>query len=112
MKRNQFVQVMVLIAMDIVMTTLAFLLAYRLRVVTAGDSVGPLGNFLPILPLQVGSALIVFLMQRLYYRRHNTPYLDEFYALFGAVSIATLMSVAFTSLLFRDQVDYHRWMMI
>ncbi len=112
MKRNQFVQVMVLIAMDIVMTTLAFLLAYRLRVVTAGDSVGPLGNFLPILPLQVGSVLIVFLMQRLYYRRHNTPYLDEFYALFGAVSIATLMSVAFTSLLFRDQVDYHRWMMI
>ena len=112
MKRNQFVQVMVLIAMDIIMTTLAFLLAYRLRVVTAGDAVGPLVNFLPILPLQVGSVLIVFLLQRLYYRRHNTPYLDEFYALFGAVSIATLMSVAFTSLLFRDQVDYHRWMMI
>ena len=112
MKRTQFMLVIALITMDILMTTLAFLLAHRLRLLAAGDSVGPLINYLPILPLQVGSILIVFLLQRLYYRRHNTPYLDEFYALFGAVSIATLMSVAFTSLLFRDQIDYHRWMMI
>ena len=112
MKRSQFTLVVVLITMDTFMTILAFLLAHRLRLATAGDSVGPLVNYLPILPLQVASVLIVFLMQRLYYRRHNAPYLDEFYTLFGAVSIATLMSVAFTSLLFRDQIDYHRWMMI
>ena len=112
MKRSQFTLVVVMITMDTFMTILAFLLAHRLRMATAGDSVGPLVNYLPILPLQVASILIVFLMQRLYYRRHNAPYLDEFYTLFGAVSIATLMSVAFTSLLFRDQIDYHRWMMI
>ncbi|MBK9231344.1 MAG: undecaprenyl-phosphate glucose phosphotransferase [Anaerolineae bacterium] len=112
MKRSQFTLVVVMITMDTLMTILAFLLAHRLRMATAGDSVGPLVNYLPILPLQVASILIVFLMQRLYYRRHNAPYLDEFYTLFGAVSIATLMSVAFTSLLFRDQIDYHRWMMI
>lgn len=112
MKRSQFTLVVVLITMDTFMTILAFLLAHRLRLATAGDSVGPMANYLPILPLQVASVLIVFLMQRLYYRRHNAPYLDEFYTLFGAVSIATLMSVAFTSLLFRDQIDYHRWMMI
>ena len=112
MKRSQFTLVVVMITMDTFMTILAFLLAHRLRMATAGDSVGPLVNYLPILPLQVASVLIVFLMQRLYYRRHNAPYLDEFYTLFGAVSIATLMSVAFTSLLFRDQIDYHRWMMI
>ena len=112
MKRSQFTLVVVLITMDTFMTILAFLLAHRLRLATAGDSVGPMVNYLPILPLQVASVLIVFLMQRLYYRRHNAPYLDEFYTLFGAVSIATLMSVAFTSLLFRDQIDYHRWMMI
>ncbi|MFZ2614511.1 MAG: undecaprenyl-phosphate glucose phosphotransferase [Anaerolineae bacterium] len=112
MKRSQFTLVVVMITMDTLMTIVAFLLAHRLRMATAGDSVGPLVNYLPILPLQVASVLIVFLMQRLYYRRHNAPYLDEFYTLFGAVSIATLMSVAFTSLLFRDQIDYHRWMMI
>ncbi|MBK7199812.1 undecaprenyl-phosphate glucose phosphotransferase [Candidatus Amarolinea dominans] len=112
MKRSQFTLVVVMITMDTFMTILAFLLAHRLRMATAGDSVGPLVNYLPILPLQVASVLIVFLMQRLYYRRHNAPYLDEFYTLFGAVSVATLMSVAFTSLLFRDQIDYHRWMMI
>lgn len=112
MKRSQFTLVVVMITMDTLMTIVAFLLAHRLRMATAGDSVGPLVNYLPILPLQVASILIVFLMQRLYYRRHNAPYLDEFYTLFGAVSIATLMSVAFTSLLFRDQIDYHRWMMI
>ena len=112
MKRSQFTLVVVMITMATFMTILAFLLAHRLRMATAGDSVGPLVNYLPILPLQVASVLIVFLMQRLYYRRHNAPYLDEFYTLFGAVSIATLMSVAFTSLLFRDQIDYHRWMMI
>ncbi|MGB2771369.1 MAG: undecaprenyl-phosphate glucose phosphotransferase [Anaerolineae bacterium] len=112
MKRSQFTLVVVMITMDTFMTILAFLLAHRLRMATAGDSVGPLVNYLPILPLQIASILIVFLMQRLYYRRHNAPYLDEFYTLFGAVSVATLMSVAFTSLLFRDQIDYHRWMMI
>ena len=112
MKRSQFTLVVVMITMDTLMTIVAFLLAHRLRMATAGDSVGPLVNYLPILPLQVASVLIVFLMQRLYYRRHNAPYLDEFYTLFGAVSVATLMSVAFTSLLFRDQIDYHRWMMI
>lgn len=112
MKRSQFTLVVVMITMDTFMTILAFLLAHRLRMAIAGDSVGPVVNYLPILPLQVASILIVFLMQRLYYRRHNAPYLDEFYTLFGAVSIATLMSVAFTSLLFRDQIDYHRWMMI
>lgn len=112
MKRSQFTLVVVMITMDTLMTIVAFLLAHRLRMAIAGDSVGPVVNYLPILPLQVASVLIVFLMQRLYYRRHNAPYLDEFYTLFGAVSIATLMSVAFTSLLFRDQIDYHRWMMI
>lgn len=112
MKRSQFTLVVVMITMDTLMTIVAFLLAHRLRMAIAGDSVGPLVNYLPILPLQIASILIVFLMQRLYYRRHNAPYLDEFYTLFGAVSIATLMSVAFTSLLFRDQIDYHRWMMI
>ncbi|MBK6434069.1 MAG: undecaprenyl-phosphate glucose phosphotransferase [Anaerolineae bacterium] len=112
MKRSQFTLVVVMITMDTLMTIVAFLLAHRLRMAIAGDSVGPVVNYLPILPLQVASILIVFLMQRLYYRRHNAPYLDEFYTLFGAVSIATLMSVAFTSLLFRDQIDYHRWMMI
>ena len=112
MKRSQFTLVVVMITMDTLMTIVAFLLAHRLRMAIAGDSVGPVVNYLPILPLQVASVLIVFLMQRLYYRRHNAPYLDEFYTLFGAVSVATLMSVAFTSLLFRDQIDYHRWMMI
>ncbi|MBK9093917.1 MAG: undecaprenyl-phosphate glucose phosphotransferase [Anaerolineae bacterium] len=112
MKRSQFTLVVVMITMDTLMTIVAFLLAHRLRMAIAGDSVGPVVNYLPILPLQIASILIVFLMQRLYYRRHNAPYLDEFYTLFGAVSIATLMSVAFTSLLFRDQIDYHRWMMI
>ena len=112
MKRSQFTLVVVMITMDTLMTIVAFLLAHRLRMAIAGDSVGPVVNYLPILPLQVASILIVFLMQRLYYRRHNAPYLDEFYTLFGAVSVATLMSVAFTSLLFRDQIDYHRWMMI
>lgn len=112
MKRSQFTLVVVMITMDTLMTIVAFLLAHRLRMAIAGDSVGPVVNYLPILPLQIASILIVFLMQRLYYRRHNAPYLDEFYTLFGAVSVATLMSVAFTSLLFRDQIDYHRWMMI
>ncbi len=112
MKRSHSLLILAFVAADIIMTTIAFLLAYRLRVLTAGDSVGPLINFLPILPLQIGGVLIVFMLQRLYYRRHNKLYLDEFYTLFGAVSIATLMSVAFTSLLFRDQIDYHRWMMI
>ena len=41
MKRTQFMLVIALITMDILMTTLAFLLAHRLRLLAAGDSVGP-----------------------------------------------------------------------
>ncbi len=112
MKRAHMLRILALIVSDTLAVTAAFLLAYRLRYITAGDGIGPLRNFLPILALQIGSVIVVFFFAKLYRRRHTLSYLDELYVLFGAVSVATLLSIAFTSLLYRDTIDYHRWMML
>jgi exopolysaccharide biosynthesis polyprenyl glycosylphosphotransferase len=68
-----------------------------------------------MLSIQVFSILIVFFIYRLYHQRRAVSRVDEFYAVFGAVSIGTMMSVAITALTFKNSVvelDFSRAMIV
>ena len=68
-----------------------------------------------MLTIQVISILIVFFIYRLYHQRRAVSRVDEFYAVFGAVSIGTMMSVAITALAFKNSVldlDFSRAMIV
>ncbi len=65
-------------------------------------------RFLPyataVLPLFVGSNLFVFFLFRLYHVPRATSRVDEFYAIFGGISVGTLLFVALAALFLRNSI--------
>lgn len=111
MKRNRVLFTLTLILTDAAMTLLAFYLAYRLRLLTTGPKIGPFSDYAPVAGLQLISTLVVFFLSKFYHRRHAGSLVDEFYRIFQAVSIATLLTVAFIGFALRDTLSYQRSMM-
>jgi exopolysaccharide biosynthesis polyprenyl glycosylphosphotransferase len=59
--------------------------------------------------------LVVFFFYRLYHRPRALSSIDEFYSLFGAVSVGTILAIALSSLMFKNSVlelDYSRGMVL
>jgi exopolysaccharide biosynthesis polyprenyl glycosylphosphotransferase len=54
----------------------------------------------------------VFFFTRLYHRQRGLSHVDEFYSVFVAVSVGTIMSVAFNSFIIRNGPDYTRRMIV
>lgn len=108
-----------LVMNDLLMTVAAFVAAYYIRRAVpwpnAAQNVAPLRSYLGMLAIQAGSMLIVFFFYRLYHLPRAVSRVDEFYAVFGAVSIGAMMSVAIAALSFKNSVldlDYSRAMVI
>ncbi len=108
-----------LVLSDAVMAALAFVLAYALRKAVAvpapAVNVPPLDAYVGLLLVYVGSLLVVFFLARLYHLRRAVSRIDEFYTVFGAVSISAMMSVALSVLLFKNsglELDFPRAMVI
>lgn len=108
-----------LVILDAFLVAVAFVLAYRLRIVI--DWPEPLANFVPLsaysglLLVQVISIVVALFFYRLYYIPRAVSRVDQFYYIFAAVSIGTMLAVAFTTFLFKgDRVilDYPRAMII
>ncbi len=112
MKRAQLAFVFSLFLCDVVAATVAFYLAYYLRRMGVGEGIGPFRNYLGMLAIHVIGLVIVFFFYKLYQRKRAISHLDEFYQIFGAVSISTLLTIALTSFIFKGQLDYHRWMVV
>jgi exopolysaccharide biosynthesis polyprenyl glycosylphosphotransferase len=113
MKRTRLMFGMLLAATDGEMSLLAFYLAYRLRALTMGEAkIGPFGDYVALAGLQLFSTLIVFFFYKFYHRRRGNATIDEFYQIFGAVSVATLLSIAFLSLVLKDSLEYQRSMIL
>jgi exopolysaccharide biosynthesis polyprenyl glycosylphosphotransferase len=55
---------------------------------------------------------MVFFFYRLYHRQRATSHIDEFYAIFGAASVGTITAIAFISLIYKNELDYPRLMMV
>jgi FlaA1/EpsC-like NDP-sugar epimerase len=104
-KINLFLAVS-LLAMDGLMTALAFFLAYWLRLWIKFPSppvnIQPFPNYLGMMAIQVLTMLTVFFFSRLYHLKRGISRLDEFSTIFTASSIGNIMSIAFASLLFKN----------
>ncbi|HKZ68989.1 MAG TPA: undecaprenyl-phosphate glucose phosphotransferase [Anaerolineales bacterium] len=106
-----------LVVLDAFMTILAFIIAYILRLVidfpAPAVGVDPLGAYIGLMLLQAVSVVAVMFFYRMYHIVRSR--MDQFYAIFGAVSIGSLLAVAFSSIFFKNtafEVDYPRATMV
>jgi exopolysaccharide biosynthesis polyprenyl glycosylphosphotransferase len=108
-----------LVASDALMTMVAFVLAFYLRRnipwPNPARNMDSPQNYAGMFLIQVVAVLIVFFFYRLYHQQRAVSRVDELYAVFGAVSIGTLMSVAVSALTFKNSIldlDFSRAMII
>ncbi len=102
---------------DAVMIALAFLVAYAIRAETAkfdpNVKLGAFSEYLGMLLVQVVAIVTVAFSSQLYHLVRAVSKIDEFYAVFGATSIGTMMSVAVSTLLFKSfEFDFPRVLII
>lgn len=106
---------LLLVLIDMVMMALAFIFSYYLRLwtehLTPAD-IGSIGNYLGVMMIQILTLVIVFFFSKLYHRQRGLSHVDEFYSVFVAVSVGTIMSVAANSFIIRNGPDYSRRMIV
>lgn len=98
---------------DGLMAILAFIVAYWLRILidlpAQAIDVAPLPQYAGLILLQTVSIITVMFISRMYHIVRSR--VDQFYAIFGAVSIGSLMAVSLSELFFKNtifEVDYPR----
>jgi len=102
---------------DAVMIALAFLIAYIIRAEGAkfdpNIKVSAFSDYAGMLLVQVVAIVTVAFSSQLYHLVRAVSKIDEFYAVFGAASIGTMMSVAVSTLLFKTfEFDFPRVLII
>ncbi len=101
-----------LVLLDALMASLAFSLAYRLRLLTEHVNIGPFVQYLGMMLVQIASILLVFFLSKMYHRKRVPSYVDEFSSIFTSVSVGSVVAIALISFLFKNEIDYHRLMML
>ncbi|MEN8098155.1 MAG: undecaprenyl-phosphate glucose phosphotransferase [Chloroflexota bacterium] len=107
-----------LVLMDIAAIVVAFVSAFLLRRYIplpnpAEDMI--FREYVPLLVVQVASILVTFFITRLYHVGRSVSRVDQFYSIFGGVSVGSLVAIAVASFLFKNQLfdfDYSRAMII
>jgi Undecaprenyl-phosphate glucose phosphotransferase len=102
---------------DAVMIAWAFVIAYVIRYETTrfdpSFNLGTFASYAGLLIVQVVTIVIVLFSARLYHLVRAVSRIDEFYAVFGAVSIGAMFSVAISTLLFKNlEIDFPRVLII
>jgi len=111
MRRSRILFVVSLILTDATMSLLAFFIAYLVRRWTHGSEIGRSDYWL-LSGVQMVATLVVFFFYKFYHRRHAALLVDEVYRLLGAVTVATLITVAFISFVLRDTLQLQRLMLV
>jgi exopolysaccharide biosynthesis polyprenyl glycosylphosphotransferase len=107
-----------LVLNDLLMVGLAFYLAYWLRrtiPVPPPVNIAPFFDYLGMLAIQIVSMPTLYFFSRLYDVKRSMPRLDEFYRIFAATSIGTVVTIALTTFLFKNstlELDFSRVMVI
>jgi exopolysaccharide biosynthesis polyprenyl glycosylphosphotransferase len=104
-----------LVIIDMVMMVVAFIFSYYLRLWTehlVPADIGSLRKYVGVISIQVLTLIAVFFFAKLYHRQRGLSHVDEFYSVFVAVSVGTIMSVAFNSVIIRNGPDYSRRMIV
>lgn len=102
-----------LVFLDIQLVTVAFFLAYHLRIRTESPplvAIPPLEAYVPVAVIQVAAVVGVFFFYRLYHRARAGSFVDEFYGILAGTSVGILISVAASFFLFKNNPDYPRLM--
>ncbi len=90
-----------LFVVDLLSILVSFYLAYRLRLAVpfpeAAQGVPRFSDFFPLLSVQVIAIIGAFFFARMYHRRRARYNTDDLTAIFSAVSIGTLASLAFAT---------------
>ncbi|NLE44735.1 MAG: undecaprenyl-phosphate glucose phosphotransferase [Chloroflexi bacterium] len=117
--QTQVVFIATLALTDVAMAFLAFFVAYWLRRwlpwPDEAQGIGDFSAYAGMVLSHAASVLGVFAFSRLYYLTRMASRVDEFYSIFGATTVATLMGVALSSLLFKNsplELDYSRGMIL
>ncbi len=108
-----------LVILDACLVAIAFVLAYQLRATIDWPEPlvvnVPLTAYTGLLVVQVISVVVSLFFYRLYYIPRAVSRVDQFYYVFAAVSIGTLVSIAISTFLFKNDrliLDYPRAMII
>lgn len=108
MKRTRLLLTLTMLVTDAVMSLVAFYLAYSLRLWAQGPEIGPLRNYTVLAFIQMLNTLLVFFFYKSYHLRRSASTMDEIFRVFGAVSVATLLTIALVGFVFQDAVWYQR----
>ncbi len=107
------------VILDASMVMLAFFLAYHLRRSidwpNRAVNLGAFDDYTGMMFIQVATLLSVFFFIRLYHTARAVSRVDEFYQIFGAVSVGVVMAVAISGFVFKNSVldlDYSRAMIL
>jgi len=117
-RKTDALYAVLLVLNDVATVAVAFYLAYGLRRVVAIPppvNIGPFRDYVVMTVVQVLTMLTVYFFSRLYDVKRTMPRLDEFYRIFAATSIGTIVTIAVTTFLFKNsrlQVDFPRVMVI
>jgi exopolysaccharide biosynthesis polyprenyl glycosylphosphotransferase len=109
---------LILVVNDLLMAGLAFYLAYWLRQtvnIPPAINIAPFGDYAGMLVIQIVTMPTLYFFSRLYDVKRSMPRLDEFYRIFAATSIGTVVTIAFTTFLFKNsalELDFPRVMVI
>jgi exopolysaccharide biosynthesis polyprenyl glycosylphosphotransferase len=109
---------LILVLNDLLMVGLAFYLAYWLRQTVnlpPAINIAPFDDYLGMMVIQTITMPTLYFFSRLYDVKRSMPRLDEFYRLFAATSIGTVVTIAFTTFLFKNsslELDFPRVMVI
>jgi len=106
-----------LVITDAVLIAIAFLIAYGIRweskQADPSINLGDLSAYFGLFIVQIMAIIIVMFWAQLYHQARAVSRVDEFYAVFGAVSIGMMMSVAVSTLLFKSlEFDFPRVLII
>jgi exopolysaccharide biosynthesis polyprenyl glycosylphosphotransferase len=113
--KNKILFAGLLVFIDVVMMVAAFVFSYFLGLWTEHllpAHMGSLRQYVGLMAIQVLTLIGVFFFTKLYHRQRGLSHVDEFYAVFVAVSVGTIMSVAFNSVIVRNGPDYSRRMIV
>ena len=117
--RLQTAFVLTLALTDVVMTGSAFLLAYWLRRFIPwpeeAQAMRPWADYTGIVLIHTLSIVVVFAFSHLYRLARMPSRIDEFYRIVASTTVATLIGVALSSLLFKNStldIDYSRGMVL
>jgi exopolysaccharide biosynthesis polyprenyl glycosylphosphotransferase len=108
-----------LILLDAFLVGVAYILAYRLRVSIPWpaevENLAPFRAYVGLIGLQMVTTVAVLMFNRQYVVPRAVSRVDQFYAVVGSVTLATILSVAIFAFFFKGttlEVDYPRVMVV